>query len=179
MATVLQNFDIRFANGDYDLKVIHNLSVKPRDMAIKATLRHGMTANELGQRLHSTGPAAQSTKNGEKLSNGVPASESQNPLTILFGSNTGTCQSLARKLATDAIATGFNPTISAMDDMVGQLSRDHPNIIITTSYEGEPADNALNFVHYLESLQGNALEGVKFAVFGCGHRKSSNLNALR
>lgn len=36
-------------------------------------------------------------------------------------------------------------------------------------YTGEPADNAAHFIHWLQTLQGNELEGVEYTVFGCGN----------
>jgi sulfite reductase alpha subunit-like flavoprotein len=34
---------------------------------------------------------------------------------------------------------------------------------------GEPPDNAGHFIEWLSGLSGNALGGVKYSVFGCGH----------
>jgi sulfite reductase alpha subunit-like flavoprotein len=35
--------------------------------------------------------------------------------------------------------------------------------------QGEPADNAARFIDWLRHLEGNKLENVRFAVFGCGN----------
>ena len=49
-----------------------------------------------------------------------------------------------------------------------------PNIS-TNNYLGEPADNAAQFVSWLESLPANGADGplksVDYAVFGCGNRE--------
>ena len=58
-----------------------------------------------------------------------------------------------------------------MDAAVGRLSKDHPTIIVTASFEGEPPENALQFVQYLERLKENEVEGVKYAVFGVGNKE--------
>ena len=63
------------------------------------------------------------------------------PMTILFGSNSGSCESFAGTLASEA----------SLDSAVGSLPNDQPVIIITTSYEGKPCENAKQFVTYLES----------------------------
>ena len=66
---------------------------------------------------------------------------------------------------------GFNATISSLDDFGSSIPSDGPVIIIAASFEGEPADNAINFVHALTAMtEREALSGTKFAVFGCGHR---------
>jgi len=49
------------------------------------------------------------------------------------------------------------------------LPRDGPVIIITASFEGEPADNAAEFVKYLETNE-KTQEGLRYAVFGCGNK---------
>jgi cytochrome P450/NADPH-cytochrome P450 reductase len=41
---------------------------------------------------------------------------------------------------------GFNSEVQDMDVAVGKLSKDAPTVLITASYEGEPPDNALQFV---------------------------------
>ena len=45
-------------------------------------------------------------------------------------------------------------------------------IIATASYNGQPPDNAAKFCQWLQdsSLPADALDGVEYAVFGCGNR---------
>ena len=44
-------------------------------------------------------------------------------------------------------------------------------MIVTASFEGQPADNAAHFFTWLENVQDqSAFSGIKFAVFGCGNR---------
>ena len=50
------------------------------------------------------------------------------------------------------------------------LPTDGPVLIITASFEGQPADNARRFVDWLEHGATGALAGVAFSVFGCGNR---------
>lgn len=42
-------------------------------------------------------------------------------------------------------------------------------MIITASFEGEPADNARLFVEWIKSMHGSEMQGVKFGLFGCGN----------
>ncbi|KAJ7470119.1 hypothetical protein B0H11DRAFT_1919941 [Mycena galericulata] len=46
---------------------------------------------------------------------------------------------------------------------------DGPVVIITASFEGQPADNAAQFVDWLQHVEGLPLSGVRHAVFGCGN----------
>lgn len=50
------------------------------------------------------------------------------------------------------------------------LPTDKPVVIITASYEGQPADNAAHFVNWINTLKDTELKDVSYAVFGCGHR---------
>ena len=52
------------------------------------------------------------------------------------------------------------------------IPTDGPVLIVTASYEGEPADNARHFVAWLEGVAArDAFEGTRVAVFGCGNRE--------
>lgn len=41
-------------------------------------------------------------------------------------------------------------------------------MIVTSSYNGKPPSNAGQFVQWLDEIQPGELEGVHYAVFGCG-----------
>ncbi len=66
------------------------------------------------------------------------------PLTILFGSQTGTAEGLARKVAKEAGKRGFAPTILDMAQTdLAKLSSEKNLLVITSTYgDGEPPDNA-------------------------------------
>lgn len=51
-------------------------------------------------------------------------------------------------------------------------STDLPILIVSCTI-GEPADNAAQFVGWLQNLseKDNSLNGIKFTVFGCGNRE--------
>jgi sulfite reductase (NADPH) flavoprotein alpha-component len=66
------------------------------------------------------------------------------PLTILFGSQTGTAEGLARKAAKEAGKRGFAPTVLdlAQTDLA-KLAGEKNVLVITSTYgDGEPPDNA-------------------------------------
>jgi cytochrome P450/NADPH-cytochrome P450 reductase len=171
LALVLQNFDLRLADPMYNMRIKHSITLKPLGLYVKASLRHGTTPVELEQKLHSGSTPSSKGKGTNKKQDDDSHREGATPLTILYGTNTGTCLALAQRLAAEASSSyGFNPEVLDMDAAVGRLSTEYPTIIVTPSYEGEPPDNALQFVQSLEAMEGVSLKGVKFAVFGCGHR---------
>ncbi|KAM5345779.1 hypothetical protein ACJ41O_011640 [Fusarium nematophilum] len=170
MAMLLQNFNFVLQPG-YDLSIKQTLTIKPADMSIRAILRDGLTPTTLEHRL--VGGAA-----ADKARAATPALSSISndkgvPLTILYGSNSGTCKSLAQRVATDAPGHGFRAVkVDCLDSANGCLPDDQPVVIITASYEGQPPDNASHFVSWIENLEkkGETLEDVSYAVFGCGNR---------
>jgi len=169
MAMLLQNFNFMFDDPNYNLKIKQTLTIKPKDFFMRASLRHGLTPTQLEHRLA-----------GDKISPTIKREPSGavhlgkktkgKPLSIYYGSNTGTCESLAQRLASDAGAHGWQATVvDALDAAHQKLPEDQPVIIITASYEGQPPDNAAIFVNWLENLKGKEMEKVSYAVYGCGH----------
>ncbi|KAM3077581.1 hypothetical protein ACMFMG_006917 [Clarireedia jacksonii] len=174
-AMLLQNFDFRLHDPGYKLRIKQTLTIKPKDLVMRATLRHNMTAMDLEHLLRgSSSPNVKSTPSPKANDgNGLPKIAElkleAEPMTILYGSNTGTCLSFAQRVASAAAEHGFNATVLEMDSAVGQIPTSQPVVIITGSYEGNPPDNAARFFSWLEKLESRALSGVRFAVFGCGH----------
>lgn len=94
------------------------------------------------------------------------------PIMILHGSNTGTCEALASVLASTCVAKGFAPhVVDTMDSGIGQLSAETPVIMIAASYNGSPASNSAEMVAWLEKMaaQSAFLADLRYAIFGCGH----------
>ena len=89
---------------------------------------------------------------------------------IPFGSNAGTCEALASNLANTASGSGFKPNVMPLDEAIDKLPPDQPVLIITSSYEGEPPDNAKQLVEWLQRPNQEELKDVEYAVFGCGNR---------
>ena len=134
-----------------------------------ASLRGNTDPIKIESILHGAGaakPLSEKDKHVEKVTPGAP----KEPMTILFGSNTGTCESLAQSLASMADSHGYKATVRAMDAAVNDVPKNQPVVIITASYEGQPTDNAAHFIEWLQSLKDNHLAGIKYSVFGCGHR---------
>ena len=173
MAMLFQNFNFSLADPSYQLDIQQSLTIKPRDFYMHATLRDGMSATELEHRLAGRGAATEADTHAKKHAVAKAAASGQigKPLSIFYGSNSGTCEALAQRLAADASSHGFKATTVAPLDSANQnVPKDQPVVVVTASYEGEPPSNAAVFTAWLESLKGKEMENVNYAVFGCGHR---------
>lgn len=143
---------------------------------MQVKLRHGLKATDLsataetyrGNPTSTYETQVQSLKPQRTLSTALKGQ----PITILHGSNTGTCEALASVLASTCIAKGFAPhVVDTMDSGVGSLSPETPIIMIAASYNGLPAANSVEMVAWLEKIaaQSGPLAELRYAVFGCGH----------
>jgi sulfite reductase (NADPH) flavoprotein alpha-component len=99
------------------------------------------------------------------------------PLTIIFGSQTGTAEGLAKKAAKEAGKRGFAATIIDMTQTdVAKLAAEKNVLIITSTYgDGEPPDNAKALHAALKSAisglkpeAGSTLASVRFSVCSLG-----------
>jgi cytochrome P450/NADPH-cytochrome P450 reductase len=173
-ALILQNFDLALDDPKYEMKIVQTLTIKPKDFFMRASLRSGVSATQLQERLSAEGSLTTMNGNNEPEPSAAASGDSK-PMTILYGSNTGTCQALAQKLASRASQHNFTALVKDMDNAIGKLPTDQPIVIITASYEGQPTDNAARFVAWLENNKDKtSFKGVNYAVFGCGHRDWSS-----
>ncbi|KAH8657534.1 NADPH--cytochrome P450 reductase-like protein [Tricladium varicosporioides] len=172
MALLLQNFDFQLHDPAYKLRIKQTLTIKPKDLIMRAHLRHGMGAMELEQFLRGTGSAVTKLPVGSSplVNSQESSSENQKIILILYGSNTGTCAEFARRLAVIAAEHDFEAQVKELDAVVTtQLPKGMPVVIIISSYEGNPPDNAARFVGWISILGQDSLSGIEYAVFGCGH----------
>ncbi len=176
LASILQRFElVDYAN--YTLKVRWYATMKPEGMTIQVRPRAGRTPGALiGVRVGGNGQA-------EAVESPTPAVEAAGqgtPLLVLYGSNLGTSEGLARRIAADGGAAGFAATVAPLDDYVERLPLEGATIVVTSSYNGQPPDNAVQFVKWLENgLLDDALAGVRYAVFGCGdHNWAATFQAV-
>ncbi|KAH6996594.1 cytochrome P450 [Ilyonectria sp. MPI-CAGE-AT-0026] len=170
MAMLFQNFNFTMDDPNYQLQIKETLTLKPNNFCMRATLRHDMTATELEQSLAGKAPTPgqKSTKKPTVEAKTQPTTGK--PLAVYYGSNSGTCEALAQRLATDAPTHGFSATtVRPLDEAKQNLPRDHPVVIVTASYEGQAPSNAAHFVNWMENLKGSEMDNVSYAVFGCGH----------
>lgn len=173
-ALILQNLDLRLDDSNYELRIKQALTIKPKDFYMRATVREGRTATNLMNSVATAAPnrLPQPTQVTKGQNGASAGSKDLKNMTILYGSNSGTCQSLAQSLSSSAARCGFRAKVMEMDAAVQKVPKRQPVVIITPSYDGQPTDNAKHFLSWLESLDATdnkAFEGVEYAVFGCGH----------
>jgi len=80
----------------------------------------------------------------------------------------GTSERIARDLAVTARFKGFRSEVAPLDEFAGGLPTDGVIFVITSSYNGNPPKNARKFIKWLKEDTGETMNGVRFAVFGCG-----------
>jgi sulfite reductase (NADPH) flavoprotein alpha-component len=92
------------------------------------------------------------------------------PLTILFGSQTGTAEGLAKRAAKEAGKRGFAPmTLDMAQTDLAKLAAEQNLLIITSTYgEGEPPDNAKALHAALQAANEKTLGAVRFSVCSLG-----------
>lgn len=92
------------------------------------------------------------------------------PLTVVFGSQTGTAEKLARRIAKEAGQRGFAATVHDLANYpLTTLPAEQNLLVITSTYgDGEPPDNALAFANAIKSESASKLGRVRFAVCGLG-----------
>ncbi|MBS7541218.1 bifunctional cytochrome P450/NADPH--P450 reductase [Ancylobacter lacus] len=99
-----------------------------------------------------------------------PVAAAGRPMSVLYGSNMGGCRDIASGLAREAASRGFAPRVAELDTQAGQpWPADGPVVIVTSTYNGAPPDNAAGFARWLDSAPPDACAGLRFAVLGCGN----------
>jgi cytochrome P450/NADPH-cytochrome P450 reductase len=169
LGMILQRF--RLVNHTrYQLKIKESLTMKPDDFRIKVRPRTGRDRSQAAVTSVVSGPS--SVVSEQRTTDHGLRTKHDTPLLVLFGSNMGTAEELARRIAQDAEANGFAVKVAPLDDYAGRLPTAGLLAIVTSSYNGQPPDNAVKFCDWLCSheLASDALKGVTYTVFGCGHR---------
>ena len=90
---------------------------------------------------------------------------------VLFGSNLGTAEGVANKIAQDGSDRGYAVTLGALDDHTGELPHEGALVVVCASYNGKPPDNAERFCRWITdaATPADAASGLAFSVFGCGN----------
>lgn len=94
------------------------------------------------------------------------------PLLIGFGSQTGSAQGLAKRLAKEAEKRGFAPTVKELNAVAPtELATLARCVVITSTWgDGDLPDNAAGFWGQVSSAAAPRLENLSFAVLGLGDR---------
>lgn len=171
LAMILQRF-VLYAPRIYRLQIREALTIKPENLFMKVALRSRVDQQLLpltGEQAEvQAAPAVAEPEAGEQAAQTVPQAVGTK-LLVLYGSNAGTSEELANRIAHDGSEQGFTATTGSLDEYVERLPTEGALIIVTSSYNGTPPDNAAKFCQWLQSgLSKDALKGVNYAVFGCG-----------
>lgn len=91
-------------------------------------------------------------------------------LAVLHGSNLGTCRALAKLLAEEATDLGCTTTVAPLDDFATGLPAADAVVIVASSYNGQPTDDARAFLAWLLGEDANVDGAPYFVVLGVGDR---------
>lgn len=91
-------------------------------------------------------------------------------VTILFGSQTGNSQRLAKALSKKLEDHGFQVALSSMRDFKPNGLKKLHNLLllVSTHGEGDPPDNAISFYEFLHSKRAPQLEELRYSVLALG-----------
>ncbi|MCY8998788.1 bifunctional P-450/NADPH--P450 reductase [Bacillus spizizenii] len=165
LGMVLKYFTL-IDHENYELDIKQTLTLKPGDFRIRVQTRHQ-------EAIHTDVPAAEKEapveQKEETETKGASVIGLNNrPLLVLYGSDTGTAEGVARELADTASLHGVRTEVAPLNDRIGKLPKEGAVVIVTASYNGKPPSNAGQFVQWLQEIKPGELEGVNYAVFGCG-----------
>jgi sulfite reductase (NADPH) flavoprotein alpha-component len=92
------------------------------------------------------------------------------PLLVMFGSQTGTAQNLAKRLAKEAAPRGFNArVVDASDHAKIDWKQEGHLLVVTSTYgDGDMPDNAQNFWDWLQTDAAKGLSHLNFSVLALG-----------
>jgi cytochrome P450/NADPH-cytochrome P450 reductase len=162
---ILQRFKL-IDHQRYQIHLKETLTIKPDGFKIKVRPRTDRDRGAYAGR--STTTAAASTAATTPPARTRPGHNT--PLLVLYGSNLGTAEELATRVADLAEVNGFATKLAPLDDFVGKLPEQGGVLIFCASYNGAPPDNATQFVRWLGGdLAKDAFAKVRYAVFGCGN----------
>ncbi|MBY8914794.1 bifunctional cytochrome P450/NADPH--P450 reductase [Bacillus sp. YC2] len=165
LGMILQQF--RFIDHtDYELDIKQTLTLKPGDFNIRVQPRNREAVHAAVLTAEKETPDVQQEKTEKKGTSIIGLNN--RPLLILYGSDTGTAEGVARELADTASMHGVRTETAPLNDRIEKLPKEGALLIITSSYNGKPPSNAGQFVQWLEEIQPGELAGVQYAVFGCG-----------
>ncbi|HKN51231.1 MAG TPA: cytochrome P450 [Amycolatopsis sp.] len=144
--------------ADYQLDIKETLTLKPSGFTL------GLARRTAAGR-HRPEPVAAQAESG-KVAGRAKAGTA---LTVLHGSNLGTCRALARQLVGEGADRGFAAVAAPLDEFAGKLPEDGAVVVVAASYNGKPTDDAAAFVEDLTQSTVD-LNGVEYAVLGVGDR---------
>jgi cytochrome P450/NADPH-cytochrome P450 reductase len=168
LGMILQRFKL-VDHTRYQLKLRETLTIKPDAFTIKVERR-----TERDWTVGAPIPSVTVAPVVEAAPATAVAGSARHatPLLVLYGSNLGTAEEIARRIGQAGEANGFITTVAPLDAYTSRLPRGGAVVITTSSYNGTAPDNAIKFCAWLRSsdLAADSLTGVTYTVFGCGNR---------
>lgn len=148
-------------HANYQLKIKQTLTIKPDEFTLRVRRR------STDERTTPTEVAGVAPERARVTGRRAPGTT----LTVLHGSNLGTCAGIAEDLAATGSEFGFTASVAPLNGAVNKLTADGGAVVIVAaSYNGRPTDDAVEFVDWLEQLPPGTLDGVRYAVLGIGDR---------
>ncbi len=156
----------------YKLKLKETLTIKPDNFKIKVKPRTDQAHDRAATVVTTSAPAATTPAPLTQIATTPALPQHNTPLLVLYGSNLGTAEEIARQIAQSGEANGFSTAIAPLDDYTQRLPKQGAVVIVSASYNGTPPDNAIKFYNWLKNgeLGKDAFKSVNYAVFGCGNR---------
>ena len=106
IALILKHFNLEFVDPSYNLRIKQTLTIKPEGFKIRVRSRQKVDiAVEKTNKSPKKVPDTNLNQNNE--------TKNLRPMVILFGSNSGSCQSFAETLASEAPPRGYKPFVSS------------------------------------------------------------------
>jgi len=176
VVNILRNFDITL-DPEYKLSYdTSSLAIQPKGLSMMLKPRNQMRAapiqSDAAAWVEESTPkidGANSSTSGcpfQHASESASAGSKQS-IDIAFGSNGGYGRNIARKLASQASALGFDANIFDLNDSSTKLTFKNKLIVITSTYNGWPPSNATMFIEFLSKNQAD-INKINYAMIGIG-----------
>ncbi len=174
LGMILYHFDIK-TDPQYQLQIKETLTLKPEGFRISVAARY---------RSHAISQSKTSNGSARILPLGTPrprdgaispvqaVPDHGTPLAIYYGSNMGTCEDFAMALAEHSQRLGFMSKVATLDSAVDSLPNTGAIVIITSTYNGRPPQNAEKFAQWIKTKNFNP-KSLYYSLIGCGNSQWS------
>jgi cytochrome P450 / NADPH-cytochrome P450 reductase len=167
LGMLLQRFEF-VDHLDYQLRIKTTLTVKPDEMSIEVLPRPGVRIEHAARQAPAK-PAPAAGLVAPLIPPALSVPRHGTRLSVLFGSNLGTAESIATRLAQEGTERGFDVTLGPLDEHVRDLPTDGALLVVCSSYNGSPPDNAAAFCRWITHADAGVARGLTYSVFGCGN----------